>query len=66
MSHISSLDRGSFGINQYDVNIQQQNTPEVADTETVMYDNEELYSPSTQDILNLFAVVYLSSHSSYD
>ena len=35
-SIISSLDSGSFGGNQADVNIKQQNTLEVADTETVI------------------------------
>ena len=35
-STISLLDSGSFGRNQYDVNIQQQNTSEVANTVTVM------------------------------
>ena len=35
-STISSLDIGSFGRNQADMNIQQPTTLEVADTETVM------------------------------
>ena len=34
-STISSLDSGSFGINRADVNIKQQTTSKVADTETV-------------------------------
>ena len=39
-STISSLGSGSFGRNRSDVNIQQLTTPEVADTETLMADNE--------------------------
>ena len=46
----SSLDSGSFGRNRSDGNIQQQTTSEVADTETVMAYNEELYTPPPQDI----------------
>ena len=65
-STISSLGSGSFGRNRYDVNIQQQNTPEVADTETVVDDNEELDPPPPQDIYNVFAAADLSSRSSYD
>ena len=53
-STISSLDSGSFGRNRADVNIQQQNTSEVADIETVMADNAEL-DP------NLFAAAELLS-----
>ena len=49
-STISSLFSGSFGRNRHDVNIQQQTTSEVADTETVMADNEELDTPTPQDI----------------
>ena len=41
-SIISSLDSGSFGRNLSDVNIQQLITSEVANTEKVMADNEEL------------------------
>ena len=41
-SAISSLDSGSFGRNRSDVNIQQQTTLEVDDTETVMAYNEDL------------------------
>ena len=48
------------------MNIQQQNTWEVADTETVMADNEKLDIPQPQDILNVFAVADLSSRSSSD
>ena len=65
-STISSLGSGSFGRNQSDVNIQQQTASEVADTETVMADNEELYPSPPQDISNIFAATDLSSHSSYD
>ena len=39
-STISSLDSGSFGRNLSDINIKQQTKLEVADTETVMADNE--------------------------
>ena len=39
---------------------------EVADTETVMADNEDLDSPPPQDISNVFAAVDLSSCSSSD
>ena len=38
-SSISSLDSGSFGRNQDDMNIQQQITSEEADNKTVMADN---------------------------
>ena len=54
-SIISSLDSGSFGRNQYDVNIQQQTTSVVANKETVMADSEELYPPPPQDISNVFS-----------
>ena len=37
---VSSLDSGSFVRNQADMNIQQQATSEVANTDTVMADNE--------------------------
>ena len=49
-STISSLDSGSFGRNQYDMNIQQNNTSEVANTETGVAYNEELDPPPPQDI----------------
>ena len=49
-STIPSLDSGSFGRNRADVNIQQRNTAEVANTETVMADIEELDTTSPQDI----------------
>ena len=62
-STISSLDSGSFGRNRADANIQQQTTSEVANTETVMTDNEELDLPSPQDISNVFAAADLSSRS---
>ena len=45
-STISSLGSVSFGRNRYDVNIQQKNTSEVANTETVMDDNEDLDLPT--------------------
>ena len=65
-STLSSLDSGSFGRNLDDVNIQQQTTLEVADTETVMSYNENLDPPPPQDIYNVFAASDLSSHSSSD
>ena len=65
-STISSLDNGSLGINQADVNIQQPTSSEVSDTETVMYYNEYLDTPSPQDMSNVFAAADLLSHSSYD
>ena len=65
-STISSLDSGSFGRNRSDVNIQQQTESEVADTNTVMYFNEDLDPPPSQDISNVFAAADLSSHSSSD
>ena len=51
-STISSLDSGSFDKNLYGVNIQQQTTLEVADTETLMSFNEDTDPPSPQDTLN--------------
>ena len=48
------------------MNIQQKNTSEVANTETVMADNEEIGPPPPQDISNMFAAADLSSHSSSD
>ena len=39
---------------------------EVADIETVMADNEDLYPPPPQDISNVFAPTELSSRSSYN
>ena len=60
------MDSGSFARNRADVNIQQQNTLEVSNTETVMSDNEEIYPPPPQDILNVFATAELSSCSSSD
>ena len=65
-SIISSLESGSFGRNQSDMNIQHHTTSEVSDIEIVMADDEELYTPSTEVILNLFASSDLSSHSSSD
>ena len=65
-STISSLDSGSYDRNRADGNIQQQTTSEVADTETVMAYNKDIYPPPPQDISNVFAAVDLSSQSSYD
>ena len=65
-STILSLVSGSFGGNRDDVSIKQQTTSEVADTETLMYDNEELYPPPPQDILNVFEATDLSYRSSSD
>ena len=65
-SKISSLDSGLFVRNRDDVNIQQKDTSEVANTETVMTDNEELYPSPPQDVSNMFAEVDLMSHSSSD
>ena len=63
-STISSLDSGSFGGNRADVNIQQPTTSEVADPETVMAYNEDLYLPPPQDTLNVFVASDLLSSSS--
>ena len=49
-STISSLGSVSFGKNIYDVNVQQQTTSEVTDTEKVMNDNEGLDPQPPQDI----------------
>ena len=48
------------------MNIQQQTTSEVADTETVMADNEALYPAPQQDKSNVFAAEDLYSRSSSD
>ena len=61
-STISSLGSGSFGTNRVDVNIQQLTTPEVADIEKLMAENEELYTPTPHDISNVFAATDLLSH----
>ena len=45
------------------MNIQQQTTSEVADTETVMYDIEELYPTPPQDISNVFVTAAFLSRS---
>ena len=63
-STTSLLDSGSFGRNRADANIQQPTTSEVANTDTVMAHNEELYPTPPQDISNVFAAAELSSHSS--
>ena len=49
------MDSGSFGRNRSDTNIKQRTELEVANKETLMSDNEELYPPSPQDISNMFA-----------
>ena len=59
-SNISSLDSGSFGRNQADVNIQQKTTSELAHTETVMADNEDIDPPPPQDVSNVVAAADLS------
>ena len=48
------------------MNIQQPTTSEVADTDIVMADNEELDPAPHQDIYNVFAAAYLSCCSSSD
>ena len=48
------------------MNIQQLNTSEVSNIETVMADNEELDPPPPQDISNVFSAVYLSYPSPYE
>ena len=48
------------------MNIQQQTISEVANTETVLADNEDIYPPPPQDISNVFSAADLSSHSSSD
>ena len=65
-STISSLYSGSFGRNRYDMNIQQQTTSEVADTETVLNNNEEIDPPPSQDILSVFSAAEFSFSSSSD
>ena len=46
------------------MNIQQATTSEVADTETAMAYNKDIYPELPQDISNVFAAAYLSSKSS--
>ena len=48
------------------MNIQQLNTSELYNTETVMVYNEDLDPPPPQDISNVFAAAELLSHSSSD
>ena len=48
------------------MNIQQQNTLDVSDTETLMADNEDIDPPPPHDISNVFAAADLSYQSSYD
>ena len=45
---------------------QQPTTSEVANTETVMGYNEDIYPPPPKDLSNVFAAADLSSQSSYD
>ena len=54
-STISSLDSGSFDRNRADGDIKQPTTLEVANIETVMAGNEDIYTPEPQDISNVFA-----------
>ena len=56
-SNISSLDSRSSDRKRADKNIQQRNTSEVANIETVMAYNDDLYPPPPHDKLNVFAVV---------
>ena len=63
---ISSLDSGSLGRNQADVNIKQQTALEVANTDKLVADNEELDPPPPQDILNVFVAADLLSSSLSD
>ena len=65
-STITSLDSGSFDRNQADWNNQQPTTSKVSNTETVMASNEDIDTPTPQDISNVFAAADLSSQSSYD
>ena len=65
-STISPLDSGSFDRNRTNGNNQQPTTSEVANTETVMASNEDIYTPTPQDISNVFAAADSSSQSSYD
>ena len=65
-STISSLDSGSFGINQADMNIQKPTTLEVAETEKGVAYNEDLDPPPPHNISNVFSPAYLLSQSSSD
>ena len=58
-STISSLDSGSFDKNQADGNNQQPTTSEVANIETVMASNEDIDTPTPQDISNVFSAADL-------
>ena len=60
-STISSLDSGSFDTNQFDGNIHQPTTSEVANTETVIPFNEDLDPPPSHYISNVFAAADLLS-----
>ena len=48
------------------MNIQQQGTLKVANTETLMAYNEDIDPPPPNDIMNVFVAADLSSHSSYN
>ena len=65
-STISSLDSVSCDRNRADGNIKQPTKSEVANTDTVMGYNEDIYPPPPQDISNVFAAADLLSQSSYD
>ena len=62
-STISSLDSGSFDRNRADGNNQQPTTLEVSNTETMMAGNEDIDTPTPQDISNVFEAADLSSQS---
>ena len=65
-STISSLGSGSVGRNISDVNIQQRTTSELANTDKMMADIEDLDPSPPKDIYNVFAAADLSSRSSSD
>ena len=65
-STISLLDRGLFGRNRADMNIQKPTTSKESDKETIMDYNEDLDPPSPQDISHVFSFADLSSQSSSD
>ena len=60
------MSNGSFSRKISDVNIQQQNTSEVANIETAMTYNENLDPPPPHNIKNVFAAADLLSCSSSD
>ena len=55
----TNIDEGSFDRNRLDGNIQQPNTSELANIDTVMAGNEDIDTPSPQDISNVFEASYL-------